>query len=378
MTRADYYDVLGVPKNASPDDLKKAYRKLAVQYHPDKNPDDKSAEERFKQVSEAYEVLRDPEKRAIYDQYGPEGLRGGSGWTTVDTDFAERMFEDLLGDFFGDMFGSRRRRGGTGRGAGVESGADLEMDLQIPLSEAVHGGEHEVEISTYGECAACGGRGLKPGTRLQPCTTCRGRGRVQMQQGFFTITRTCPACGGQGEIARDPCADCRGEGRVPARRRLKVKIQPGVDTGTRIRYRSEGASGRLGGPPGDLYVRILVEEHPVFRRAGNDLGMECPIGVAQAALGGSIEVPTLDGSRRIEIPTGVQTGEILRLKGLGVPDLRSGRRGDLLVQIFVEVPTHLTREQRRLMEDFAAASREDTGPRRKSFLEKARDLLKPR
>ncbi|MBI2058391.1 MAG: molecular chaperone DnaJ [Nitrospirae bacterium] len=373
MAERDFYEILGVPRNASADDLKKAFRRMAMEHHPDKNQGNKQAEERFKEVNEAYEVLRDPERRAVYDQYGRAGLRGAAGGA-AGVDFGGGLFEDIFEDFFGDIFGGRRaRRGGSRR---EEKGADLELELIVTLEEAVRGGERETELSIYGPCDACGGNGIRPGTRPETCSTCRGRGRVQIQQGFFTIARTCPSCHGQGEVVREPCTACRGEGRVPRKKKVSIKIQPGVDTGTRIRYRGEGVMGRQGAQPGDLYVRIIVENHPLFQRVENDLVCDMPIDFPLAALGGKVQVPTLDGPQSMEIPSGTQTGDTLRVKGCGIPDLRSGRRGDLLIRIFVEVPDRLSREQKRLLEEFARVSQDSEAPRRRSFLEKARKFWK--
>lgn len=375
MAKEDYYRLLGVPRNAGPEDVKKAFRKLAMQHHPDQNPGNPHAEENFKKLSEAYEVLKDPEKRAVYDQFGHAGLRGGggAGWTTQTGDFADGLFEDIFEDFFGDVFAGRR--GGRGRRKRrSDAGADLEIELEVSLEEAVKGGEKQIEVSTYGPCDACGGAGMKPGTSVDVCRTCGGRGRVQARQGFFTVARTCPSCAGQGEVMAHPCATCKGEGRTPHRETIPVQIYPGVDTGTRVRYRARGIAGRQGSSSGDLYVRYIVREHPLFRRAENDLVLDVPIGFALAALGGKVDVPTLGTPEKLDIPPGTQTGTAYRIKGKGVPDLRTGAPGDLIVQIFVEVPTRLNREQKKLIEEFARAGGGES-PRRKSFLDKVKDVL---
>ncbi len=363
--KRDYYEILGLDRQASPEELKRAYRKLAHRYHPDKNPDDPEAEPRFKEASEAYAVLSDPEKRSLYDRLGHAGISGsGAGDPFAGFDpFAN--FSDLFNEFFGgDLFG-RRQRGGAQRGA------DLRYDLEVEFSVAAHGGEETLRIPRHETCDECDGSG---GER-ELCPACRGQGSVELQQGFFRISRTCDRCQGLGQSLRRACSACRGHGRVEAVQTRTVRIPPGIDTGTRLRLQGEGEAGLRGGPTGDLYVVITVRDHPLFEREGADLLCELPISISQAALGGKVDVPTVDGKTEIEIRPGTQPGELIRLRGLGLQRLGGGSRGDQLVRIFVEIPTRLSDEQRELLERFAESSGDEVTPRRRGFLETLRDLL---
>jgi len=345
MSKRDYYEVLGVSKNASEAELKKAYRRLAMKYHPDRNPGD-AAEQRFKEAKEAYEVLADPQKRATYDQFGHAGVDhtmgagpggfGGGG-----------SFSDIFGDVFGDIFG-----GGRGAGARVYRGADLRYNLQLSLEEAVAGTTVKIRVPMFVECHTCGGSGAKKGSTPQTCSTCGGHGQVRMQQGFFSVQQTCPRCHGRGTVITDPCATCRGQGRVEDHKTLSVKVPPGVDTGDRIRLAGEGEVGEQGGPPGDLYVQIAVKEHEIFQREDNHLFCEVPISFVTAALGGELEVPTLNGKVVLKIPPGTQSGKSFRLRGKGVTPVRGGALGDLLCRVLVETPVNLTDRQKELLMQF--------------------------
>jgi molecular chaperone DnaJ len=369
VPKRDYYEILNVPRDADTDALKKAYRRLALQYHPDRNPDDPEAEERFKEASEAYAVLSDPDKRRAYDRFGFEGVGvpGGAGFP----DFGDLgNFSDVFNELFGDLFGTRpgaRRRGRAQRGA------DLRYNLEIELRDVLTGTEAQVQIPKMRGCATCSGTGARPGTKPETCARCRGSGQVVLQQGFFRISRPCDACGGAGEVVRERCPTCRGSGRSEGVQTIKVKVPAGVDEGMRLRIAGEGEAGVAGGPPGDLYVVISIRPHPLFERHGGDLHCQVPISFVQAALGAEIEVPTLEGKVPLRIPEGTQSGRVLRLKGKGLPSLRSQARGDQLIQIFVETPTRLTRRQRELLEAFAAEGG-GVSPVTKSFLEKLRDL----
>jgi molecular chaperone DnaJ len=364
--KKDYYDLLGVSRSASEDEIKKAYRKLALQYHPDRNPDDKQAEEKFKEVSEAYQILSEPEKRAKYDQYGHAAF-GDGGPFAGGFDFTAG-FEDVFGDIFGEFFGagSRRSRG---------RGDDLRYNLTLKFEEAVFGTEKKVKIPRHGTCEVCRGSGAKAGTAPQSCPTCRGRGQVSFQQGFFSVSRTCSQCRGQGTVIREPCANCNGAGRLRKLHSLSVKIPAGVDTGSRLKLRGEGESAPTGGAPGDLYVVIEIEPHPIFVRDNLDILCDVPISIAQAALGSEIDVPTLNGKVKMRIPPGTQSGKIFRMKGKGISDVQGYHQGDQHVRINVETPTHLTARQKELLKEFAAAGGEDINPMSKSFLEKMKDLF---
>ncbi len=350
MEDKDYYKILGVSKDASEEEIKKAYRKTAMQYHPDRNPENKEAEEKFKIASEAYEVLRDPEKRRIYDQYGIEGLRGTgfTGFRGFDDIFS--AFGDIFEDFFGMGNSSRRR-------ARPRSGADLRYDLKISFFDAAFGKEAEIEIPKNVACEVCRGTGAKPGTQAVHCPSCKGAGQVARSQGFFTISTTCPQCHGEGRIIPHPCRECRGFGKVRSKKRIQIKIPPGVDTGSKLRIRAEGEEGERGGPPGDLYVVLYVEPHDFFSRDGDNIVCQIPISLPQAALGVEIEVPTLDGSRKLTIPRGTESGEILRIRGAGFPRLGGHGRGDELVQIIVKTPKNLTRRQEEILREFEDLSK---------------------
>jgi molecular chaperone DnaJ len=364
--KKDYYELLGVSRNASDDEIKKAYRKLALQFHPDRNPDDKQAEEKFKEVSEAYQVLSDAEKRVKYDQYGHAAFGDGNPFGG-GFDFTAG-FEDVFGDIFGEFFGtgSRRARG---------RGDDLRYNLKLKFEEAVFGTEKKIKIPRHGRCDTCHGNGAKPGTAPQTCPTCRGRGQVNFQQGFFSVSRSCTQCRGQGTIIKDPCASCNGAGRVRRLHTLNVKIPAGVDTGSRLKLRNEGETAPAGGSPGDLYVVIEVEPHPIFIRENLDILCDVPVSIAQAALGAEIDVPTLNGKVKMKIPPGTQSGKVFRMKGKGITDVQGYHQGDQHVRINVETPTHLTARQKELLKEFAAAGGEDINPMSKSFLEKMKDLF---
>jgi molecular chaperone DnaJ len=368
MAKRDYYEILGVAKGVDDAALKSAFRKLAMQYHPDRNPGDKNAETRFKEVNEAYQVLSDPQRRAAYDRFGhaafEQGGAGGPGG--FGPDFASSM-SDIFEEFFGDIMG---RRGGRG---GVERGADLRYNMEISLEEAFAGKVAEIRVPTSLTCEVCKGSGAKVGTAPKQCPTCRGSGRIRATQGFFTMERTCVSCGGRGEVIEQACPGCGGQGRVAREKSLSVNIPPGVEDGTRIRLAGEGEAGSRGGPPGDLYIFLTVRPHDVFQREGADVFCRVPVSFTTAALGGAIEVPALDGSRtRVKIPEGTQSGKQFRVRGKGMPVLRSRERGDMYVQTVVETPCNLTRKQRDLLEEFARTENTDTHPESSGFFARAR------
>jgi molecular chaperone DnaJ len=364
--KKDYYELLDVSRNASEEEIKKAYRKLALQYHPDRNPGDKQSEEKFKEVSEAYQILSDAEKRAKYDQYGHAAFGDGSPFPG-GFDFTAG-FEDVFGDIFGEFFGGGARRG-RGRGD------DLRYNLTLKFEEAVFGTEKKIKIPRHGPCETCHGSGAKAGTAPQTCPTCRGRGQVSFQQGFFSVSRTCSQCHGQGTIVKDPCVNCSGSGRLRKLHTLNVKIPAGVDTGSRLKLRSEGESAPAGGAPGDLYVVIQVEPHPIFIRENLDILCDVPISIAQATLGAEIDVPTLNGKVKMKIPAGTQSGKVFRMKGKGINDVQGYHQGDQHVRVSVETPTHLTARQKELLKEFATAGGEDVNPMAKGFLDKMKDLF---
>lgn len=343
MSKRDYYEVLGVNRNASEAELKKAYRRLAQKYHPDRNPDNQDAEQHFKEAKEAYEVLSNPQKRAAYDQFGHAGVDPGFG-AGAGADGAS--FSDIFGDVFSDIFG-----GGRG-GQRVHRGADLRYNLELTLEEAVTGTTVKIQVPTFVTCESCSGSGARRGTQPEICPTCGGHGQVRAQQGFFTIQQTCPRCRGTGTLIKDPCPSCRGQGRVQEQKTLSVKVPPGVDTGDRIRLAGEGEAGDLGAPPGDLYVQIRVKEHPIFTREDSHLFCEVPICFTTAALGGELELPTLDGKVKLKVPAGTQTGKIFRIHGKGVKPVRGGPAGDLLCRVLVETPIELTEQQKELLRQF--------------------------
>ncbi len=371
MAKRDYYEILGVSRDATDDALKSAYRKLALENHPDRNPDDAEAEERFKEASEAYAVLSDPEKRRTYDRFGHEGI-GAAGQGFQGGDFAG--FGDLFNDLFGDLFGGAGGRGGPGTGRG-RRGADLRYNLEIQLTDVLEGFEANLEIPKTLACETCSGSGAAPGTQPERCSSCGGSGQAIFQQGLFRISRPCDACRGEGFVLRTPCGDCRGSGRTEGQKTLNVRIPAGVEDGMRLRVAGEGEAGLAGGVPGDLYVVISVGRHPIFEREGPDLHCEVPIPFTQAALGGQIDVPTLEGKVNLRIPEGTQSGKVLRLRGKGLPSLHGGQRGDQFVRIFVEVPTKLSSRQREILEQFAEETGTETSPVTKGFLDKLKDLL---
>ena len=348
MEDTDYYTILGVSRDASEEDIKKSYRKFAMLYHPDRNPGNKEAEEKFKLASEAYEVLRDPEKRQIYDRYGIEGLKGTgfTGFRGFDDIFS--AFGDIFEDFFG--FGSPNKRGTRAR-----QGADLRYDLKISFHEAAFGIETEIEIPKIAPCEDCNGSGAKPGTYPSQCPSCKGTGQVTRSQGFFTISTTCGQCHGDGKFIPHPCKECRGAGRVRKNKKIQVKIPPGVDMGSKLRIRAEGEPGERGGPPGDLFIFIYVEPHDFFSREGDDIVCQIPISFPQAALGAEMEIPTLNGKKKISIPKGMESGEVFRIKGEGFPKLRGYGRGDQLVQVIVKTPKNLTKRQEEILSEFEEA-----------------------
>jgi molecular chaperone DnaJ len=366
MSKRDYYQVLDVPRTASEADIKKAYRRLAMKFHPDRNPDDHEATDKFKEVKEAYEILSDAQKRAAYDQFGHAGVEGarGAGGPGFDPRDA---FGDIFGDVFGDIFGVGRR----GRSQ-VYRGADLRYELELTLEQAVFGASVNIDFATLAECDECGGSGSSKGSKPVTCDTCRGAGQVRMQQGFFTVQQTCPRCNGRGQVITDPCASCRGQGRVRKQKTLSVKVPQGVDTADRIRLSGEGEAGRNGGPPGDLYVEIRVQDHAIFERDGSHLSCEVPVSFATAALGGSIEVPTLGGNATIKIPAETQSGRVFRLREKGIRPVRGGSVGDLFCRIVVETPVNLSRDQKDLLRKFEDSLQKDAKhhhPREESWLD---------
>ena len=349
MAKRDYYEVLGVSKSASADEIKKAYRRLAMKHHPDRNEDDSGASEtKFKEAKEAYEVLKDSEKKATYDQFGHDGLRRGPGGRG-----GAEGFGDIFGDVFGDIFGGGRRGGGPQ----VFRGADLGYELKLDLEKAVTGDTVEIDVPTQVGCASCHGSGAKKGTSPETCSTCGGAGQVRMQQGFFSVQQTCPACKGAGTTISNPCDDCHGRGRIRKTRTLSVKVPAGVDDGDRIRLSGEGEAGRNGGPAGDLYVELRVSKHKIFERDGANLACEIPISFTTATLGGEVELPTLDGNVSLKVPAGTQSGKVFRLRGKGVTTVRDPRQGDLFAQVAVETPINLTSEQEELLEKFDVSLR---------------------
>src|SRR5210317_1387383 len=346
MSKRDYYDVLGVSKGADEKEVKKAYRRVAMKYHPDRNPDDPDADAKFKEATEAYDILMDSEKRSAYDRFGHggvEGMTGGGGFGGGGGNFS-----DIFGDVFGDIFGGG---GGGGRG-GAQRGSDLRYTLDISLEDAVKGTTVEIRVPTLSACDTCDGSGAKKGSKPTTCGTCGGAGQVRMQQGFFQVQQTCPTCRGRGQSISDPCNSCHGQGRVEKTRTLSVKVPPGVDTGDRIRLSGEGEAGPEGGPSGDLFVQMSVRQHNIFERDGKNLYCEVPITFVDAALGGELEVPTLDGRVKLKIPAETQTGKLFRLRGKGVKPVRGGSVGDLLCRAVVETPVNLTKEQKSLLEQF--------------------------
>ena len=370
-SKTDYYEVLGVSRDASEEELKKSYRKLAMKWHPDRNPDNPQAEDKFKEAKEAYEVLTDANKRAAYDQYGHAGVdpsagaAGGAGFGN---------FSETFGDIFGDIFGG----GGGRQRSSVYRGADLRYNLEVALEEAARGTETRIRIPALESCGTCKGSGAKPGTQPTTCSACKGQGQVRMQQGFFSVQQTCPKCQGNGKMITNPCGTCSGNGRIKQHKTLSVKIPAGVDEGDRIRLSGEGESGVNGGPSGDLYVSIQIKPHAVFQRDHNDLHCEMPVSFTAAALGGDIEIPTLDGYAKIKIPSETQSGKIFRLRGKGIKGVRSSSFGDLLCHVVVETPVNLTARQKELLVELDTIDRKSAGhhnPRAKGWMEKVKQFF---
>ena len=383
MAKRDYYDILGVPKNAADDDIKKAYRKLAMKHHPDRNQGDdgKKAEEKFKEAKEAYEMLSDPAKRAAYDQYGHAGVdpNMGAGRGAGQEGFGG--FAEAFGDIFCDIFGGAAGAGGARRGGGqqVYRGADLSYAMEITLDEAAHGKDTQIRIPSWDSCETCHGSGAKPGTQAKTCPTCSGSGTVHLRQGFFSIQQTCPHCHGSGKIIPEPCTSCNGAGKIKRQKTLEVKIPAGINEGMRIRSAGNGEPGTNGGPAGDLYIEIRMKPHEVFERDGDDLHCTVPVGLTTAALGGTIEVPTLGGKAEIELPEGTQHGKTFRLRGKGIKGIRSSYPGDLYCHVTVETPVKLTEHQRRLLKELDEAFRtsgDRHSPNAKSWTDRVKDLFK--
>ena len=365
--KRDYYEVLGVARAATEQEIKSAYRKLALQFHPDRNPNNPDAEEKFKECSEAYAVLADGEKRAVYDRFGHAGL-GGSGGAGFDPS----DLGDIFGDFFGlgEIFG-----GGTRKRSRTQRGADLREDINLEFEEAVFGTETKVTVRRHESCEECRGSGAAAGKAPVTCRSCNGRGQVRYQQGFFSIARTCPTCQGTGSVITDPCAKCKGEGRVLKQRTVDAKIPAGVEDGTRIRYSGFGEGGLHGGPPGDLYVVLHVKEHPFFEREGNDLHCVIPVSFSQAALGAEISVPTLEGEHVLKVPDGTQSGTTLRIRGKGVPVLNGHGKGDLFVEVRVQTPGKLNKRQRELLQELEGLTKVENRPQRRTLLGKVKDIF---
>ncbi|MCB1423904.1 MAG: molecular chaperone DnaJ [Nitratireductor sp.] len=373
MSKADYYELLGVERSADEKELKSAFRKMAMKYHPDRNPDDKLAETRFKEINEAYEVLRDPQKRAAYDQFGHAAFENGGGFGGgAAGGFGGGGFSDIFEDLFGEMMGGRGRRGAGGR----DRGADLRYNMEITLEEAYEGKTAEISVPTAVTCETCSGSGSKPGSSPKTCATCSGSGRVRAASGFFSIERTCPQCQGRGEVISDPCETCSGQGRITRERSLSVNIPAGIEDGVRIRLGGEGEAGARGGPAGDLYIFVTIKPHEFFQRDGADLFCRIPVSMTTAALGGQFEVGTLDGGKsRVKVPEGTQTGKQFRLKGKGMPVMRSTGIGDLYIQVVTETPQNLTRRQRELLEEFEAISSEKNNPESSGFFSRMKNFL---
>ncbi|MFC7702708.1 molecular chaperone DnaJ [Plastorhodobacter daqingensis] len=379
MAKRDFYEVLGVARGASPDEIKKAYRQKAKEFHPDRNADNPNAEAQFKEVNEAYDVLKDAERKAAYDRFGHAAFDGGMGgggqrgrgaYAQGQGDFAS-AFSDVFEDLFGDFMGGQRAGGGRQRAA---RGSDLRYNLRVTLEEAYGGVQKTITVPASTSCDACNGTGAEGGAEPVTCPTCSGMGKVRAQQGFFTVERTCPTCGGLGQIIKNPCKACGGAGRIEKERALSVNIPAGVETGTRIRLSGEGEAGLRGGPSGDLYIFIDVREHPLFQRDGVNLYCRVPVSMTTAALGGDIEVPTIDGGRsRVKVPVGSQTGKQMRLRGKGMPALRGAGQGDMLIELAVETPVNLTARQKELLREFEKLS-EDNNPEGSSFFSKVRSF----
>jgi len=373
MAKRDYYTTLGVSRDASEEDIKKSYRKMAMKHHPDRNPDDKGSEEKFKEAKEAYEVLTDGKKRAAYDQYGHAGVDPSAGGRPGGPE-GFGGFADAFGDIFGEIFGQQ----GRGGGSGVYRGADLRYNLELSLEDAARGTEVKIRIPAMEGCETCHGTGAKPGTQPKTCGSCGGRGEVRVSQGFFSIQQTCPTCRGTGKVIPEPCATCHGAGRVKKHKTLSVKIPAGVDTDDRIRLTGEGEAGLNGGPAGDLYVVVNLKPHQVFQRDGADLHCEMPISFATAALGGELEIPTLDGHATIKVPAETQSGQTFRLRNKGIRPVRGSVQGDLYCHVAIETPVKLTHRQKELLREFEKINEEDPGkhnPRAKGWFDKVRDFF---
>jgi molecular chaperone DnaJ len=373
MAERDYYDILGVPVQASSDDIKKAYRQAALKHHPDRNPGNREAEDRFKLAAEAYSVLIDPDKRSLYDRFGPEGLRGQGAPGFDPSVFTD--FEDILGNFFGFSFGDLFGGGDRRRANRPQRGRDLALELEIGLDEAALGADKEVKLTRHERCSVCDGSKIRPGTQRTACPACQGRGQIRYQQGFFTVSRTCSHCRGAGEIIASPCGTCQGTGKVKDRTTLKIKVPVGVDDGTRLRVSGEGEAGDHGMSRGDLYVITRVRKHDFFEREKNDLICEIPLSFAQAALGARVEIPTLEGSEVLKVPVGVQSGETFRLKGKGIRDVGGHRKGDLFVKIIVKTPSDLSKEQKALLLKLAELRGEAVDAVDRSVASKVRNLI---
>jgi molecular chaperone DnaJ len=371
VSKRDYYEILSVSRTASDGEIKSAYRKLALQYHPDRNPGDKAAEEKFKECAEAYAILADAEKRSLYDRFGHAGVKSAAGAGVDPTIFSDFDFADILGNMFGfgDIFGARRR-------GGPQRGADLRYDLEITFEESARGAETVIQIPREESCETCHGSGAAPGTSADTCPMCRGQGQVRRQAGFMVVAQTCPQCHGVGRVVTHPCKACRGAGRLPRERKITVKIPPGIATGQQLRLQNEGEAGAAGGPSGHLYVVVHVQEHEYFRRDGLNLFCEVPVNFTTLALGGEVEVPTLDGTETVKVHEGAQTGTTLRLRGKGMPDVNGRGRGDLFATVQVQTPKKLTKDQRRLLEQLAAAlPKENFEPRAREDAQDERNLF---
>jgi len=388
MAKRDYYEVLGVERTASEDEIKKAYRQLALKHHPDRNPNNKAAEEKFKEIGEAYEVLSDPQKRATYDQFGHQAFSGagrasagyGPGGFHDPFEIFREVFGGAGGSIFEEFFGGQVG-GERGRRSGPQRGSDLRYEMEIAFEEAVFGTEKDISITKLDECVECNGTGAAPGSGLKNCSACGGRGQIVTSRGFFTMAQTCPRCQGAGRTVEKPCHKCGGEGRIEKASKIKVRIPAGVDTGSRLRSAGNGESGHRGGPPGDLYIVLHVRAHDFFLREGDEILCEVPVSFATAALGGEVEVPTLDHSAKrirsasMKIPAGTQSGKVFRLKGKGIPNVQGHGTGDQHVRVLVEVPTHLNSAQRKKLQEFAESCGEDTNPMSKSFFDRVRKLF---
>lgn len=371
MSKRDFYEILAVNKNASDAELKKAFKRLAMKFHPDRNPDDKDAEEKFKEAKEAYEVLSDAQKRAAYDQFGHAGVEQGGGGHPGGSG----SFSDVFGDVFGDIFSGGGGGGGQQR---ARRGADLRYNLNLSLEDAVRGTTVKIRVPTSVQCATCGGSGAKKGSKPEQCTTCGGVGQVRMQQGFFSLQQACPHCEGTGQVIKDPCGTCHGQGRTQERKTLSVKVPAGVDNGDRIRLSGEGEAGDRGAPSGDLYVQVSVKEHPLFMREESDLYCEVPISFVTATLGGSLEVPTLDGKVKLTIPAETQTGKMFKMRGKGVKSVRGGPVGDLLCKVSVETPVNLSGQQKELLKQFEEAmsgSSKKHSPKESSWIDGVKNFI---